>query len=294
MNTSAEERPESAPAEHESLWGVLGIGLGLLLIAGVVWRIMSQRAGSEDPERLLEEWFVVDELPFDLEPARAALLPGGERIVVLDGPQASELDREDPEPASEPESESEGRDSAETEEHDSEETAAEDTDSEEAGGETDTAEETSETSAEEDTDQAPRKKQEKKIDWAQIETLEEGTPPVRVMLVNYPEQTAESVFLRQFRSLNWTDLNDIGNQGGRTTLDSDRMRWGQYETQYVHERLYKKNESFRDLLRVNLGLPGRYCVAYAFWAPSHPASPERMQELLTHIAPRLEPQPEDG
>lgn len=68
---------------RESVGGVLGVGLGLVLIAGCALALF--QAGSEelDARAVLEEDFMLGELPFGLELERALRFTSGETVVVL-------------------------------------------------------------------------------------------------------------------------------------------------------------------------------------------------------------------
>jgi hypothetical protein len=249
--------PETAPIEtaepRETVAGVVGvwIGLGLLALFAAVCFFTFRGGGARDGGAYLAGWFLPTELPFGLAVREGALLPGGVEVVVLACPGVEDEDAPAAADVAEPRE-------AEPEEH--KETAG-----------------------------APSAQPAKpKFDWSTLEAKEAGTPPSRAIVMRYPRAAAESVYERQFRQLHWVDPRDVGDEGGRAVLASDRLEWGDLRSSFVHERLYEKKgeaRGFRDSIRVNLAAEGRFCVAYFLWPRGYPASIERVREVVDRLRP---------
>jgi hypothetical protein len=129
----------------------------------------------------------------------------------------------------------------------------------------------------------------KDFDWSSIPVGPEGTPPVEVLVVRYPEGSGELVeplFAPPPVSEDGqSGIAVIGPDGGKVTMDSGRLRWGEFEVAFVHERELEAGGTFRDIVRANLSLPGRPLVLYARWPRGLPASQERLVELLAAFRP---------
>ncbi len=81
--SASAETGAAAPREHTG--GVIGIALGLLVLAGAIAAVVSQRARTIEPDAALESVFA-RELPFGLVARAGAALPTGERVVAVDVP----------------------------------------------------------------------------------------------------------------------------------------------------------------------------------------------------------------
>jgi len=84
------------PAPRATLGGVVKVALALALLVLAVVALARPRSAPEDPRELLASWFAVGELPFGLEPVEAYTLAGGEQVVALEAPLASEFEPEPP------------------------------------------------------------------------------------------------------------------------------------------------------------------------------------------------------
>lgn len=71
---------------------MLGIAFGLIVLAGLVATMMSQKTAVADGEALLAEWFELGPLPFGLEVEGATVEMRGEQVVLLTRPEAQEED----------------------------------------------------------------------------------------------------------------------------------------------------------------------------------------------------------
>lgn len=240
---SDEREPVGEGAPRESIAGVLGVGLGLLVIA--VCALMLLRMGPQplDARAELERDFELGELPFGLAPGGAYRFSSGETVVELTDGRVLGIDVE---------------------------TELESPDAELAP----------ETMLE--TGTAPPETP--KPDWGALPEGEAGTPPARVFLVRYTADGAERTLARQFRNLEWRELADIEALGGRAVVEGGRLRWGEYAPDFVRERRFKADPPrFQDSLRVNLALPGRYWIAYAYWPEGLPGSSAPLEAVLAAL-----------
>jgi hypothetical protein len=124
------------------------------------------------------------------------------------------------------------------------------------------------------------------FDWSSIPVGPEGTPPVEVLIVRYPEGSGERVEpLFPVSEDPQSGIAVIGPGGGKVAMDRGRQRWGEFEVAFVHERELEAGGTFRDMVRANLSLPRRPLVLYARWPRGLPASRERLAELLAAFRP---------
>lgn len=231
----------SGATERERPSAVLGIGLGLALLGLAALALLLVRERPLDPALALADSFELGELPFGMRLERALRLPGGETLVVLGDGRELSSDALPPDP-SEPEP-----------------------------GDRELPASSPAASAGEEREA---------VDWSKVVELESGTPPARLFLLRHPEASAERAIGRAFRNLQWRELADVDAKGGRLAVEGGRIPWGAFAADFVRERLFLPGLAFEDSIRVNLSLPGRYWIAYAFWPRGYPASKERLEELL--------------
>lgn len=131
--------------------------------------------------------------------------------------------------------------------------------------------------------------EEESYDWSTLVEGEEGTAPVQVFLVWYPNKTSGAAVDRLFDNVAWRDLRDFRAGGGRLMTEKDSLAWAGYDADYVIERELERGGTFRDWMRVNLSLPDRACVLFARWARGMPAAKERVQEILRVLRPQALP-----
>jgi hypothetical protein len=128
------------------------------------------------------------------------------------------------------------------------------------------------------------------FDWSAIAIGPEGTPPVEVLAVRYGQGSDERIEELFEPPPTDEELGGepmvIGPEGGKVAMDRGRLRWGDYEVAFVHERELEQGGTFRDVIRANLSLPDRPLVLYARWPRGLPASEERMVDLLAALKPR--------
>ena len=142
---------------------------------------------------------------------------------------------------------------------------------------------------EEGADEEARKDREA-FDWSKIEVGPADTPPREVVLLTYPAKLADAELekLFGFRKRGRDEevkITEVDIEGGRVTMDGGRMNWGSYSTLYVYDRELEWGGTFRDVVRVNLTLPGRPLVMFVLWERGSPASLERVSDLLAALVP---------
>ncbi len=71
---------------RETRGGVIAVGVGLVLAAVALVSLLTNRPREADPRELLAADFEIGEWPAGFRLERGLLLPGGERVVVLEGP----------------------------------------------------------------------------------------------------------------------------------------------------------------------------------------------------------------
>ena len=135
------------------------------------------------------------------------------------------------------------------------------------------------------------------FDWSAIPTGEEGTPPFELAVIGYPAQLAQSALDDLFGFSGGDDdgeveITDVSSEGGSVIMERGRLNWGAYTTLFVHERELEWGGTFRDVVRVNLSLPGQSRVLFARWPRGFPGSMERVAEVLAALVPRGLDEPE--
>jgi len=238
------------PPKREKAGCALGVALGLLVLGGLITATATQRTRLADGERLLGEWFELGPLPFGFEVAGATVEMRGEEVVLLTRPDAPEEAQKAEPPKPPPE--------------------------DAKGGEHHPAPDP--------------------IDWSAIPSGPEDTPPLEVAVVGYPDTLAASVLDRLFGLQTHdegdeepeVEITDVGPEGGKVVMDRGRTDWGPYAATYVCERELEYGKTFRDVVRVNLSLPGRARVVFVRWPRGFPASMARVTEVLHALGPPAE------
>ncbi len=244
---------------HETVGGVLGLALGCLL---VVWGLLlpfgkPAAAVIPDGEALLREHFDVRELPFGAHVVRAERRLDGTQYVTLRSASAPPTDvvetAEDVAPKG---------------------VSDEDVPSVDGGG--------PDTSGNE-------KGQYDKTDWGAV-PVGPHAEPLEVLFAHHPEDSAQSVIQRNFRSLEYKDLENIGGDGETVPIDAGEMAWGPYDVRWVHLRAFHKDDdraTFYDLLRVNLTLDRTCWIVHLRWADRVPGTLADARIVLDAIRPML-------
>jgi hypothetical protein len=104
-----------------------------------------------------------------------------------------------------------------------------------------------------------------KVEWKKLADAAPPGEPARLYFAWYDPSSGSSDVQAQLDSHRAVDYSMLGTEGGIVRLDAGKLRWGAYDADFVHERLFEKG-SFRDALRVNLSRPGQFCVLNLLWS----------------------------
>ena len=261
---------DGAPLEvarpPESAGCAIGILAGVLVTLGLVAGLWQSGQPAREPATVLAEAFRWEQLPFELELLEANRDRTGAELVRLAHPDFRE---EIPLPVQL---------------------------EQEAAGDGDEPEEQEPEAPDDASEQAPpgdeRIVVEAPKDWlATVEPLATDSPPVEVIFAFYPKAAPVASMFRG-RSRWGGDSEDEfprGPQGLHREVTRDILTWGDYQANYVLERVHLPERHFRDSLRVNLSRAGAYCVLFAQWPVDHKGSAARVEELLAAFQP-VEPE----
>ncbi|SRR5258706_3511911 len=103
-----------------------------------------------------------------------------------------------------------------------------------------------------------------KVEWKKLPEAAPLGEPARLYFVWYDPASGSKDVEHQLDSHDAQELGMLGEQGGKVRVDAGKLRWGSYDADFVHERLFEKG-SFRDALRVNLSTQGQFCVLNLLW-----------------------------
>lgn len=241
----------SVEGERRGVGVVLGVGLGLALIAACVVFVLRQPAGGIDGEARLASAFELGALPYDLEIVNSAKLFQGEESVVLANPRAEPEPPKIEPPKTESPAKSESTDASEK-----------------------------------DASKPPEPAEQKpRFDWSKI-PMGELRPPRQISLMWFPPAAGEAAIRQQFGESWRMSVRDLGDEGGLTEVESGTLVWGPYAPTFAHDRSFEAGHTFRDSLRVNLSTPGQYCVMVVTWPRNSPGSKAHVDEILKALAPK--------
>lgn len=124
-------------------------------------------------------------------------------------------------------------------------------------------------------------------------TLGEGAPadPLEATFVWYPSGRARSVLARQFGSLSFGDIGQLGEQGGEVLVESGEVEWHGYGVPFRRTREFRRIDGepgFEDRVRVNLTRGREACVLFLRWRRGAAGSGDAVREALAGLAPRGE------
>jgi len=123
-----------------------------------------------------------------------------------------------------------------------------------------------------------------KVEWKKLPDAAPLGQPARLYLAWYDPSTGAKDVERQLDSHDAGELATLGEQGGKVRADAGKLRWGSYDADFVHERLFEKG-SFRDALRVNLSTQGHFCVLNVLWRWGEKGSRESALAVLELLPP---------
>lgn len=238
-----EDPSVAAQAQQESPGGVLGLGVGIAVIAAAALLPLIPLAGDLDPGEFLRTSFGVQgQLPHGLVPVRAVSFAGGEQVVLLRHPERSSLEHDAPqwELPTKDKRGGFGRGS----EH---------------------------------------KKKPETFDWTVVPVVEDGGAPVEVALALFPTRKGAKVVESQFHGLGFEDATRLPKSGKTVPVDSGYLDWGSYEAPFIQLRHYGRDESgpgFWDTLRVNLTVESKARILYLRWPRGQAGHRDRASEIL--------------
>jgi hypothetical protein len=123
-----------------------------------------------------------------------------------------------------------------------------------------------------------------KVEWQKLPEAAPLGQPTRLYLAWYDPSTGAKDVERQLDSHDAGEIGMLGEKGGKVRVDAGKLRWGSYDADFVHERLFEKG-SFRDALRVNLSTQGHFCVLNVLWKWGEKGSRESALEVLALLPP---------
>lgn len=129
-----------------------------------------------------------------------------------------------------------------------------------------------------------------KFDWKAVSIPTTTTGPRRLVFV-FPSDTQrghESV-ADTLRTISWTDLDDLGPEGGRVLVARDTLAWRGYDAAWVHVREFERGGAFRDSMQVDLSTASAPCLLTATWPRGVGASRDAFVALLDRLGAKRAP-----
>ena len=126
-------------------------------------------------------------------------------------------------------------------------------------------------------------------DWTKVAVGEATQAPAELAFSRYSVESSKSVLTRHFSHVRFRDIHELKGEDGEFPMDSDHLRWGEYEAAYALVRNFEKVDgvpTFHDTARVNLTLDRQATVLYVRWPSGHPGSREHVERVLEVFGPR--------
>jgi hypothetical protein len=123
-----------------------------------------------------------------------------------------------------------------------------------------------------------------KVDWKGLPDAAPLGEPVRLHLAWYDPSTGGKDVEHQLDSHGAQEVGMLDEKGGKVRVDAGKLRWGAYDADFVHERLFEKG-GFRDALRINLSRPGQFCVLNVLWKWGERGSRDSALKVLELFPP---------
>lgn len=140
------------------------------------------------------------------------------------------------------------------------------------------------------TDEVSKDGEEPRFDWKKV-AIPSTTPAPRKLVFVFPDdrEKGRARVEEILRDLEWTDLDDLGAQGGRTLVAKDKVAWRGFDAAWAHlrefERAVEFGGTFRDSIQVDLSLARSPCLMTAIWTRGEPASRAELTALLARLTP---------
>jgi hypothetical protein len=124
-----------------------------------------------------------------------------------------------------------------------------------------------------------------KIEWKKLPEAAPLGEAARLYFAWYDPSTGSKDVEGQLDSHRAVEIGMLDEKkGGIVRVDAGRLRWGSYDADFVHERLFEMG-SFRDALRLNLSTPGQFCVLNVLWKWGEKGSREAALKVLALFPP---------
>jgi hypothetical protein len=131
----------------------------------------------------------------------------------------------------------------------------------------------------------PSAAEDAEFEW---KSLPEAAPlgeAARLYFAWYDPSTGSTDVVAQLDSHRAVEFGMLDRKkGGIVRVDAGRLRWGAYDADFVHERLFEKG-SFRDALRMNLSTAGQFCVLNVLWKWGEKGSRDSARKVLELFPP---------
>ena len=124
-----------------------------------------------------------------------------------------------------------------------------------------------------------------KVEWKKIPITPSTAKPRRLVFV-FPKDAEQGVRQAEemIKSVGWSDVDDLGDKGGRVTVAKERIAWRGFDADWVHHREYEPGPAFRDTIQVNLSLARQPCLLTATWPRGESASRAQLEALLASLS----------
>jgi len=123
------------------------------------------------------------------------------------------------------------------------------------------------------------------FEWKKLPEAAPLGEPGRLYFAWYDPSTGREDVASQLDSHRAGEIGMLDRkQGGIVRVDAGKLRWGLYDADFVHERLFEKG-SFRDALRLNLSTSGQFCVLNVLWKWGEKGSRDSALKVLELFPP---------
>lgn len=125
-----------------------------------------------------------------------------------------------------------------------------------------------------------------KFDWKAVVIPPATTGPRTLYFVFPPDlERGRTAIDETLGGIGWTDLDDLGRDGGRVLVAREKSAWRGYDASWVHVREFQRGGGFRDSMQVDLSLPQSPCLLTATWTRGEAASRASLEALLARLTP---------
>lgn len=124
-----------------------------------------------------------------------------------------------------------------------------------------------------------------KVEWKKL-PIPPSTARARRLVFVFPKDAEQGVRQAEemIKSVGWSDVDDLGDKGGRVTVAKERIAWHGFDADWVHHREYEPGPAFHDVIQVNLSLARQPCLLTATWPRGESASRAQLEALLASLS----------